>query len=508
MRFIMLFLFLMSALSNASTVELQTHHVPALSQVLLDDNNRLITLVETPEIRDDLGNLARGVHTVNFKLDATSPYPVVIQGRTVQPGETYIFTLNLSNSGHRLSLPIHPAVPFVPGAAEYTIDIPSLYIELCPEGFTKGTDDCYRITFIEPIVECQTGFTAQAGQCVKTVTLNKTYSCASGYTRSGDTCSISTSTPAEKICPETHFMNAGGRCELIESSKPLLCELGFEVDGSQCRKSESMPLIGETCQEGYAATFGQCVKVTYQLQGKYCANIKMGASQSCTGSGTSQVCYKYNEALGSCDKSTFSPVLSVCPSGTTLTGSNCVYTDTYNINASCPSGYTRTNGSCSKYEIKPANKSCPTGYTMAGTTCSKVENQSIVSCPTGYAKVGNTCHVTTSINISCPTTGYSWNGSSCVKPESQSATPICQTGYSWNGSSCAKPESQSATPICQAGYSWNGSSCAKPESQSATPICQAGYSWNGSSCAKPESQSATPICQAGYSWNGSSCAKP
>jgi hypothetical protein len=476
MRYLMFLVLILPTLLFAQTVDLQKHYVPALSQVLFDDNRRAITLVETPEIKDNAGNLARGVHTIHFSLDASSPFPVVVEGRTVQPGETYVFTHNLSNSGHRLSLPIHPATAFVSGAAEYTLSLPSLFIEMCPAGFTKGDVDCYRIDFAEPIVECPSGFTVLSGQCSKTITMSKTFGCASGYTRSGDTCSISTSTPVEKICPATHFMNQAGRCELVESSKPLRCELGFEVDGTQCVKRETQPITEAGCPDGFSEAFGQCEKVTYQLQGHYCANIKMASTPSCTGSGLTQTCYVYNETLGSCDKSTFVDVVSICPANTTMSGSNCVYTDAYNIVASCPAGYTRTNGSCSKYEIKDANKSCLTGYTMSGTTCSKVENQSIVSCPTGYAKVGSTCHVTTPINISCPTAGYSWNGSSCVKPETQAATPICQSGYSWNGSSCVKPETQAATPVCQSGYSYNGTSCRKIERIEATvKNCQPGY---------------------------------
>ena len=60
------------------------------------ENGQPSTVIETGTLRSGEGSLARGPHTVRFNLAADAIYPVVIDGQTVNPGDSVEFNINLT----------------------------------------------------------------------------------------------------------------------------------------------------------------------------------------------------------------------------------------------------------------------------------------------------------------------------------------------------------------------------------------------------------------------------
>lgn len=165
-----------------------------------------------------------------------------------------------------------------------------------------------------------------------------------------------------------------------------------------------------------------------------------------------------------------------CPSGSTLSGANCIHTITYQPTISCPAGYMQSGNSCLQISNLPGTPYCPAGFVTAHTS-----NGTMVCAYNGNASnpppnpwngmpliypgvcIANTCAAPTYVPLeSCPD-GYTFDGSQCTKTITVGGTYNCNGGDSLQGATCVSTSTTAATVTysCPAGQKLNGTNCIK-----------------------------------------------
>ena len=96
-----------------------------MNKNLLDSSNTPLTYAKITTVKTSAGATATGAQHAYFALRRDAAFAVVVNGITVQPGETKEFTLTLDNTGGAV-LPIYPAVSGKTGNASFMIDVPQL----------------------------------------------------------------------------------------------------------------------------------------------------------------------------------------------------------------------------------------------------------------------------------------------------------------------------------------------------------------------------------------------
>lgn len=129
---------------------------------LKDKNDKHLTLVKTEPLITGQGNLATGEQEVNFTLDSTSDYLMLLDDVTVKPGETISIKKNADDTG-AIDFNLEP-VQSVLGTASYSIDVKNIYSNLdrfwsaiedeCSEWIDTGIDE--NISVWEPPISNQT----------------------------------------------------------------------------------------------------------------------------------------------------------------------------------------------------------------------------------------------------------------------------------------------------------------------------------------------------------------
>ena len=318
--------------------------------------------------------------------------------------------------------------------------------EVCPEGYTKNGNICYKYMNATVVpgtttYSCPEGYTLNGTSCISKVARieNKAYSytCPSGYTMSAD----------KLRC--THTVNASS--STTPGSTSCSCPSGYYDNGSNCARDNSYtgtyhagtPTYG-SCPSGWSVyNTTQCAKaanvsVTWSNPQYVSSRSQLSeydngttkrvrnGSPKCDLSGctyyyvvyTAVRNYSCSQGSRSGDRcytsrpSTPGNSYYTCRDGRTQSSSVCTEKVYANKNCtttpgsttySCPSGYNKnSNNTCTRTVNSTYNQnttySCPTGYTMSGTECVKTINatahttETQYTCPTGYVKQGTTCY--------------------------------------------------------------------------------------------------------------------
>ncbi len=112
-------------LTPENLVALGTIKGLAVNKNLLDSSNTPLTYAKITTVKTSAGATATGAQQAYFTLRRDAAFAVVVNGMTVQPGETKAFTLTLDNTGGAV-VPIYPAASGVIGTGAFMIDIPQL----------------------------------------------------------------------------------------------------------------------------------------------------------------------------------------------------------------------------------------------------------------------------------------------------------------------------------------------------------------------------------------------
>jgi len=495
------------SLARSVVVQPETVILP-VSVNLKDSLGRDKSIISSAAIKDSQGRLAKGMHNIDFSLDANAPYPLVVDGTTVQPGQSVRFSKNLSLSASAVSFSIKPAVSGVAGTASYSMSLPEIKIAVCPEGMTETLNNCQQILFAAPVLSCDAGYQLKGTQCEQTITAPKQYQCATGYTQNGNQCVGGPTVTPKKGCPVGFSFNANNECEAVKYTAFSVCPIGFSDVISHCEKSSTVLKVNNECSAGYETSTldsNYCILTERVAKSTYCENEVNTGAQKCTGSGAQKVCAIFDQAKAACEVKTYALTSNECGPDYTLVNGQCQLNKDYTINVTCPPTYTQvpSSGSCEKVTIIAATPKCEAGYALNGATCSKADTLPIESCPSGYYYVNSKCSQMVNAIIEC-SAGYTWNGTICSKTETTAAAGNCNAPYTWNGSSCQFRETATGGYGCPDSYTWDGSKCVSPYTTGISPTgwsCPSGGTWTTYPTGPFQNvcQATRPVnCPSGY----------
>lgn len=516
-----------------------------------------VTAIETGVLTDGRGNLARGPHLFEITLEQDAPYPVVIRGQTVQPGETAYFVQNLSRTGHQFNAQIYPAVDGVEGVAKFTLSIPDIWIKACPENFTERESDCYRAQHQVVVYECpdNTELNSVTKQCERLDTVLSQEFCSAPFVIAGGQCVHQFSIPATQNCPTTDgWVNDGNRCVYYDAKPATSCSAGYMFNNGYCYAVKDAQTV---CQAGYTLTNGHCelfdsksldsCPAGYLLRDGLCFESVPMAEVCPVGYELKSegICFKIDEVdrLGECPNGydTFglqgkcyaqngSEPTKLCPNGGSVVNNECVENSTIGASANCPSGAWSSGGSCyTEYEYQATKECADWGYELGSDgNCYQRANYEPDpnSCPSGYSYgkwVANRCVDSQAFVISdwrnktneqedaeCSAAGgryASWDGANVVcwyqqitwvSPKYVCNSPNYLTNYASGGTFCTSGTTGRTVYSCDSGHGIRGTTCvATSETWVESYYCPSGYVLNGSTCTRSQTYPVTYQCNTG-----------
>ncbi len=529
----------------------------SLDELVLDRSNRPVTVIETPPILNSKGEIAQGMTEIILTLDSSAKNELIIQGKTLRPGESLSIAQDLSATGGALKIPAYPSQSNVVGSSQYVIDIPKVTAKLCADDFTHDseTNTCLKVnttnlSYVCPDLgwritgdlrnctqqttiakeSCPTGFSSNHnGTCTKLEFQSTIPKCSTGFAYStiNNRCEKTLNEQAGKTCSDTSYSyqsNTNDCRKLITQAVSYDCGTGYSYNSTikKCERTLSA-VASKICPSGYAykSNSNRCEKVVSTGAAPICAS---GYSYSTTNrrcektltQNASKVCsagYAYIPARNRCEKTTTATAGKVCSSGYAFRNNRCEKTTTTTASKVCSSGYTFKNNRCEKTLTQGASKVCGAGYSYISTRnrCEKTTTSTASKvCSTGYAFRNNRCEktVTQARNVvySCSPRTESYAHVVLVGDK-------CHTTYSGQYANyctvpgCLEITNANQSSSCPSGFSSSGSSCSKLVTTAFSFSCPSGYSRSGTTCSKLNAAAFSYSCPSGYSRSGSSCSK-
>ena len=455
---------------------------PAISSPLKSASGMPSNVIQTPQVKNPLGELAQGNHEAIFTVLPTATSGMIINGQLISPGETKHFTVNLSQTNHRLTFEAYPAVSGQALTNQFEINLPDVRVSLCPATFELNSEQCILVKFTNPDLKCSSPYALNNASCELKIAYEPAAECLTGYTLSGTVCKGTYSVAPIKKCPNDFSWVNDGTCNQVQTKPLKVCADDEVAEESFCKTSSG----------------------TTVPQKAYCEGVDVSGGSFCDGG----KCYTYKPDWNACQITIQAPTSDICQVGTYTSGT-CQVSDEYTLNMQCPFGFNRDGILCKRIEIIDPIKSCENGFTLIGSTCAKTEVAPYTSCPSTHHLVEGRCHVTSATTINCPA-NYTWDGQVCRKLETEPATPICPNEYTFNGTLCQKDEIVDATLVCPIDFVPDGTKCSNKKTRDATPICPENHSWSTANevCEKPEELPSTSTCLPGFNLDANICQKP
>ena len=334
-----------------------------------------------------------------------------------------------------------------------TTSIPATPVYSCPSGAVLSGTTCTTTTSTPatPSYACQPGQSLSGATCTQTTTTTSaaaaTYSCPAGQTLDDKNCITTTlSSSAATVsysCPSGGTLS-GNSCVSASSysATPIFSCPSGEYDGAvTCRITTSQ------ASTPYCISYEGQYTVPFTLVDSLCETLFYGgAVQPNTAfgywAGAQGLSLSYSRGPGSLFYVRYTPLAS-CPSGSTLSGNNCISTTTISATVSgysCPAGGSLDGATCTTTSTTYASLSylCNPGQTLNGDSCSQTITTTTpaaptYSCPSGQTLSGTTCILTTTTttgafiaSYSCPA-GTALSGATCL---TSSSVPASISSYS------------------------------------------------------------------------------
>jgi hypothetical protein len=540
------------ASSNANTL-LPEIKALALDKLVLDRTDKPVTVLETPVITDASGKVAQGLTKVKVSLAVDAASSLIIQGKSLKPGQSMTIVLDLTVTGGVLKIPFYPETSNIAGISHYSLDIPNITAEICPDSYSlnSATNTCQKVNTTSllytcpgdnwtysgdlsrcikqteiPKSTCPVGFDSNGdGTCTKTEYEDTVAKCSAGYAYSApnDRCEKTLEVIADKTCsdPSYTYISATNDCrKTITQSVNYDCLSGFSYNSTLKICERTLSTTGTpTCTTGYSysTTNKRCEKTLTQTASKVCASgyTYSSSNNRCEKALTAAenpICttgYSYSAARSRCEKTVTQTASKVCSSGYSYSAANnrCEKITIKSAKPVCSSSYTYSsaNSRCEKTAVQAASKVCASGYTYSSSNnrCEKTLSQTASrTCITGtYQSDTNTCRTSSKISVPLTCDGgaefsydYEFEHWYCGGSGYDSGNYTCPAGSEYAGFS----DSLSVGPM---GY------CRQYTTSSAAYTCPDLYSLSGSTCYKLQAQAYSYSCPSNYTLSGSSCSR-
>ena len=371
---------------------------------------------------------------------------------------------------------------------------------VCPDGFVKDGNVCYRYDTKETIKATPLYFNDVVSRT------NAKKNSGGQYTKYADT--IKTIDKTEKICPEGYTLN-GNICykytnaTIVPGTTKLTCPDSYELKGEKCVKTvpaEKTVTPGQvyyTCDKGGTLNGTTCT---------YTASYRNGSTTY------------------------------TCPDGFSDNGSNCVKTVSYTgqyhpgttTYGNCPAGQLANGGTCYYYALQNKTWSNPTVQTSS-TQLTVYENATSKRVLVNHSCTLRGCtytyyYYTAIIKYTCPY-GGSLSGTNCVSSRPVTTSQgyyTCNDGSKQSSSTCYTKQyaakivkTTQGSYYCPNGGSLSGTTCTynatyhKAGDKTET-YCPAGWTHSGKNCvhtidATKETTETKYTCPTGYVQEGTTC---
>lgn len=528
--------------------KLSTLEILPSTEPLLNSEDVAISFIDTGTIKNAAGSVARGPHEITFSLSSDADYPLTVNETVISPGGSFTLNVDLSETNHRLLMPVYSAAPNAEGEAPYDITIDNLNVNACLDGYTENSDSCFKIDHKSVNYHCPSDFNFRDGtkDCRRIDIIPLNLDCPTGMTQAGDTCSQVIEGPVELSCSEDNYAVESGKCVKRTFHNPLPCpEDGELTSGGQCRVTQSSEPVETPCPESYLNTGYQCEKII---------EVDPVTTASCPDNMIEHegLCY-FEDGRGSEVNDGNYVRIDETPYVFELKSSNYALIDSQQT---CPENYPNEHGYsdeksgviCLSHPVKDLEfniraENCSSGYIKidgeSGVQCLKESSEieksaqclsdQSYNADTGKCEgidikpYGDYCGENRTSagrcntyshepqDIYCPS-GLSYNAGkgSCEQAEQKASVKSCQDGFSLNGAKtkCLKSVSAKLKVSCDSGYtrSSNGRYCYREYSQAANRYCDSGWSISGSTCKKKESR-GVDSCPSGYTKRNGDCHK-
>lgn len=449
--------------------------LPAIASPLRSLNGKPNNVILTPPIRDTANQLARGVHTVYFSLEASSPSAFMINGQQVNPGEMISLQQNLTLNNHRLRIEAYPASSGVETEADYTLHFPDIKVSVCPPDFNQNALQCTYLDIKPSEIGCGSPYSlTENNTCEWVLSYPMAAECKSGYSRNDLTCSANISVDKVKSCPLFY---------------------GLSLDGSSCEQHTTVQV--EQCVLGAVFEDGMCkLGGNFSPTGLYCAGHDVSSGQHCDGN----KCYTYKPEWNACEVVTSIAVTETCVEGVD-NGSDCLLAHSYELDATCDFGFTRNGLECSRLLIENAQKQCAANYTLSqdGNSCISVTYEPFTGCPdASHSFVNGRCHELAAVDIVCPDPSYTWTRLTCEKEITYNANATCPTASGWtdNGTTGCDYFDQKNAESCKPGFLYTSGECF--EVVAADQVCPLNHVNNGAGLCEYSDSISPASCPNGF----------
>ncbi|MBW0298888.1 hypothetical protein B4P00_22250 [Shewanella xiamenensis] len=213
--------------------------------------------------------------------------------------------------------------------------------------------------------------------CEKVLTNAHIYKCNNPtYTLSGASCSLLLTETENWICSDSSYSKISEtQCQKL-TDKDLVgtCPVKFvkSADGKSCTYSNTTSLI-QSCPASYTLTNGECVKDVFKAP--TCPTTIVDSSCTC------DVGMSLNQTTWLCEGVNKTTVLTNCPVGYVSNSGGCTYSKTVDVVYDfCPTGMSVSGGNCVLTQSIGSNPSCNSPFSVQGDQCRYTDTK-----PVGYA---------------------------------------------------------------------------------------------------------------------------
>ncbi|SUJ05380.1 Ig-like domain-containing protein [Shewanella morhuae] len=559
----------LSYASSNSSILLPEIKALALDRMVTDRADKSVTVLESAVIYANGLVPSQGIVDVKVTLDINAKVGLVIQGKTINPGESISLQQNLSQTGGAIKIPAYPSNGGIIGDSKYTLEASNVSVSLCDADYQHNqfTNKCEKLITTEVQYACPDGSWVQSGDlqnCIQTVSVAKD-SCPNGFISLGNgTCEQAVTNAASKYCKDGYKDSNSGCEKLAVVPQNVSCPVGYNLDssnrcvkstitsqtygctngwtesGSRCSRTLTTSTYGDQCPSGYGSfldddtskMFGANLirpgSTCYKMSSTYCPDPKRWKTD-------------YNGECASFVNNPM-PLAENCPSDyphvaytfPATQQKKCAKVSPLEINSTCSNPkairangagwqcYDPTDRVVNKVETKVEYTDkwyfCNSG-SISGNVCeSKNYASSVKSCPVGTTLVNSNCEQTLAEEYqwACPS-DFTYKGNAiCEKINTFPIVSKCPTNYVQNGSQCEYLSTTVPFSLCPEGYSKIDGACERKLLSSPSCLngvysescsCPVGMSLNSETklCENIDKVSIATSCPAGYTRNGSLC---
>lgn len=557
----LMFFVTLSYASNKSIAMLKEIKALAVNDLVMDRQDYPVTVLETSVINTEEGKPTQGIVKAKVALAENAKFGIIIQNKTINAGESIELELNVSQTGGKVKIPIHPVGVTFPDKIGYTLDISNISVSLCSDGYSLNdyTNRCEKKSITPVILNCpdnswiQTGdlehckkdivvekascpsgyLAIGGGDCEETIKSPPIESCNSGFQKINSHCEKKITLAQESICPLGYDLNKEKVCErYVPSSAIFGCDAGWDEESGRCKKT----IISNSCKLGYGSFSNNSLNgifsrnsggdICYKQIGTHCSS---GRTQDdiagfCTASATikyGQSCpkeypftVKGKNGVTYCSKDLELITPSICDDINGIKVRSADGDDKYCYNPNDK----MANPIKTDFEYKDNAFYCESGYLSGNNCMNLVKTSPTYRCPLDSLLVNGKCEkkMIESYLLSCESGAAINENNECQRTQVFRITPKCPSDYVFKNNTCEYISETAISKTCPMGYSFLNGTCQIIEASSAncpngivseSCTCAESMSFNEDSklCEKTTKIDAYTSCPKGYINNGMSC---